>query len=225
MIFAQRKLRPTMQHVYGHNGNLGNNVLTMPLHLVHLGSSQATTLPLVGFTLTLMLLRVLMAVTALMRSWNDHSTFEQLPRRLTRTGFSDGFSHRVHRVLCALHVSYGHVFFLLSGFSLSVVVFPTSDGPTVFIRVYNIEYRRPLRAEYVESSIGVAFPRAGKWYRRLLSRGNRRGHDRIVCHFALDLLCYKVVACMILHDVSSGTTHGVSLRLWHHCHSGDIIFL
>ena len=24
MIFAQRKLRLTMQHVYGHNGNLGN---------------------------------------------------------------------------------------------------------------------------------------------------------------------------------------------------------
>ena len=24
MIFAQRKLRLTMQHVYGHSGNLGN---------------------------------------------------------------------------------------------------------------------------------------------------------------------------------------------------------
>ena len=61
---------------------------------------------------------------------------------------------------------------------LWVIVFPTSDGPTFFIRVYRTEYRRQLRAQYLESSIGTAFSRAGEWCCRLLSRGNRRGQDR-----------------------------------------------
>ena len=56
--------------------------------------------------------------------------------------------------LCALHVNYSHMFLLLSRFFLWVVVFPTSDGPTFFIRVYRTEYPRLLRAQYVESSIG-----------------------------------------------------------------------
>ena len=56
----------------------------------------------------------------------------------------------------------------------------TSDGQTFFIRVYRTEYRRLIRAEHVESSIGIAFPRAGQWYFRLVSRGHRHGHDRVV---------------------------------------------
>ena len=39
MIFAQRKLRLTMQHVYGHNGNLGNECAD---HAAALGTSGVT---------------------------------------------------------------------------------------------------------------------------------------------------------------------------------------
>ena len=53
------------------------NVLIMPLHLGLEAKPQATMLPLVGSTKTLMLLRVLMAVTALMRSGNGYSAFER----------------------------------------------------------------------------------------------------------------------------------------------------
>ena len=63
-----------------------------------------------------------------------------------------------------------------------------SDGPTLFIRVYRIEYRRLLRAQNVESSIRIALPRAREWYCRLLPRGAKIA---LSCHFALDLLCYK----------------------------------
>ena len=45
MIFAQRKLRLTMQHVHGHSGNLGNNVETMQLHLGLSALLLTTTLP------------------------------------------------------------------------------------------------------------------------------------------------------------------------------------
>ena len=44
------------------------NVLTMPLHSELEAKSQDTTLPLVGFTITFVQFRVLMAVTASLRS-------------------------------------------------------------------------------------------------------------------------------------------------------------
>ena len=116
------------------------NVLTMPLHLAHLDSSLTTTLPHAGFIITLTLLCVLMAVTTSARSWNDCSTFEQMQRRFIKTGDSVGFSHRVHRVHCAFHVTYGRVCLLLSAFSLWILASPNSDGQTLFIRVYRTEY-------------------------------------------------------------------------------------
>ena len=77
MIFAQRKLRLTMQHVYGHSGNLGSECADHAAALRDLTSlPQATTLPPVGFNIILMHLRVLMAVTTSLRSWNDYNTFE-----------------------------------------------------------------------------------------------------------------------------------------------------
>ena len=65
-----------------------------------------------------------------------YSTFEQLQRHLNRTEFSDGFFSSGPPCLCALYVSYSHVFLLLAGFSPWVVVFSTNDGPTFLIRVY-----------------------------------------------------------------------------------------
>ena len=100
------------------------NVLTMPLHLAHLDSSLTTTLPHAGFIITLTLLCVLMAVTTSARSWNDCSTFEQMQRRFIKTGVSVVFSHRVHRVPCAFHVTYGRVWLFLSAFSLWILASP-----------------------------------------------------------------------------------------------------
>ena len=133
-----------------------------------------------------------MAVTASARSWNDRNTFEQVQRRCTRTMFSVVFFSSGSLCPCALHVNYRLVFFLLSGFcSLWVVAFPTSDGPTPFIRVYRIEHRRLLRAQYVESSIGIAFPRASEWCcRHSFLAENDLANIALSCHFALDSLCY-----------------------------------
>ena len=63
-------------------------VLTMPLHLAHSDSLLVTTLPLVGFIITLMLLRVLMAVTTSARSRNDCNTFEEMQRHFLNIGVS-----------------------------------------------------------------------------------------------------------------------------------------
>ena len=97
MIFAQRKLRLTMQHVYGHSTVeiWVMNVLTMPLHLGPSASPLTTTLPSAGFIITLTHPRVLMAVTSSLRSWNDYNAFEQMQRRFPKIGvgvvFTIGF--------------------------------------------------------------------------------------------------------------------------------------
>ena len=66
MIFAQRKLRLTMQHVYGHNGNLGNECPCRRTwdFMFYIKPQRYHSL----VSTKLMLLCVLMAVTALMRS-------------------------------------------------------------------------------------------------------------------------------------------------------------
>ena len=56
-LLAQHKLRLTMQHVYG-QVILVMNVLTVTLHSGPQALLQATTLPPVGFTITLIHLRV-----------------------------------------------------------------------------------------------------------------------------------------------------------------------
>ena len=47
---------------------------------------------------------------------------------------------------------------------LWIITLSTSDGPSLFIHVYRIDL---LRAQYVESTIGIALPRACEWYCRL----------------------------------------------------------
>ena len=78
MIFVQRKLRLTMKHVYGHNGNLGDECAD---HAVALGTWGITSRHNVAtrcihhyFDAT----ACLMAVTALMRSWNVTGAFERI---------------------------------------------------------------------------------------------------------------------------------------------------
>ena len=181
MIRVQHKLRLTMQHVYGHRGNLGNECAD---HAAALGTFG------------------LISSHNVASRWTRHNFdasecfderhsireilerlqhIQQTLRYHTRTGFSIGFSHRVSCVLCALYVCSCLVSHLLSAIRfclLWIIAFPTSDGSTLFICVYCNEYRRLLRAQYVESSIGIALPRAREWYRRLLPRGSRPGQDR-----------------------------------------------
>ena len=99
LIHAQRRLRLTMQHVYGHSGNLGNECADHAAALGTLDLPPATTLPLVGLIITLTQLCVSMTVQTLARSWNDCSTFEQMQHHFLKIEVSVDFSHRVHRVL------------------------------------------------------------------------------------------------------------------------------
>ena len=159
-----------MQHVCGHSGNLGNECAD---HAAALGAFG-----LAGSVITLTLLLVLMDVTTSARSWNDYSTFEQMQRPLTRTEFFDGHFSSGPPLLCILRDVWSCVSSALTLFPSVFLLLQTSDRQTLFTCVHRTEYRRLLRAKYVESSVGIAFLRASKWYRRLLSRGNRRSQDR-----------------------------------------------
>ena len=64
-----------------------------------------------------------------------------MQRHFIKTGVSVGFSRLVHRVLYAFHVMYGRVcLFALSLFPSGSLLHQTSDGQTLFIRVYRTEY-------------------------------------------------------------------------------------
>ena len=67
------------------------NVPIMLLHLVHLASFPATTLPLAGFVITLTHLPVVMVVTASARFWKDCIALEQKQRRYLKMGVSAVF--------------------------------------------------------------------------------------------------------------------------------------
>ena len=160
-------------------------------------------LPHPGFVIFLTLPYVSMGATASVKLLNDCSTFEQMKRRYTETGFSSGSSHRVPCVQCALFVCLCLVFHLLSALLfcfLWIITISTSDGLSTLIHVYRIEYRRLLRAQYVESSIGIALPtsRTSIW---------PRSHSLVT-----SFLIYSVTRrkCSSVHDDSLGTTvHGI----------------
>ena len=80
LIHAQRRLRLTMQHVFGHSGNFGNECADHAAALGTFGLISSHNI-------------------ATVRSWNDCSTFEQMQHHFLKIEVSVGFSHRVHRVL------------------------------------------------------------------------------------------------------------------------------
>ena len=96
VIFAQRKLRLTMQHVRATVEILLLSVLTMPLHLGHSDLPQATMFPPAGFIITLTLPFVF-AVTASAKSRRNDATSQSQNRRMC------GVHHLVHCVSCASH--------------------------------------------------------------------------------------------------------------------------
>ena len=81
-----------MQHVCGHSGNLGNECVDHAAALGTLGFTSSHNVPLVEFTITLMLLRVLMAVTAFIRAWSGYSAFERILCLFPIIGFSIVFT-------------------------------------------------------------------------------------------------------------------------------------
>ena len=81
MICAQHRLQLTMQHVYGHTGNLGNECADHAAALGHSDLPLATMLPPAGSIITLTFPCVLMAVTTSPRSWNDSNALELMQRR------------------------------------------------------------------------------------------------------------------------------------------------
>ena len=168
MIRAQHRLRFTMQHVYVHGGIWSNQCADPAAALGTFG------LPPVGFILILTHPCVLMAGTASARSWNGYSTFEQLQRHLTRTEFSDGFFSSGPPCLCALYVSYSHVFLMLAGFrSLWVVCFPKQVMDSLFYSRFSYRVSTITPSTICGILYWSCFPRAGQWYFRFPSRGNR----------------------------------------------------
>ena len=133
---------------------------------------------------------VLLAVTSSTRSWNDCSTFEQMQHHFFKwwvsVGFSSGTPFFVHFTwLIVVCVSCTQPF--PSGFLLP----QTSDGQTLFIRMYLPEYRRLLRAQHVESSVGIDFREQGNGIFASYLVEIDLAKIAFSCHFAFDLLCYK----------------------------------
>ena len=107
--------------------------------------------------------------------------------------------HRVHCALCAFHVSYGRVCLLLSAFSLWVL----ASLKQVMDRLCSSASTVPSIDDYfehkhVESSLGIAFPRAGQGLFASYIVEIDMAMIALSCHFALDFLCYKEGA----HDSS-----------------------
>ena len=182
-------------------------------------------LPLVGFTITLMQLRVLMAVTASLRSRNCYSAFERMlclfPNKRISIVFTIGFIVPVVLITCLVVVCY------CSQPCPFRVLVSSNTWWTNFLHPrlpYRVSTTSPNTTWgilcwtcFSSSRLMVGSPPAS-W---------KSTWPRSHC-LVIFLLIYSVTrkACMILHDASSGTVvHGVSLILWHHCHPGDIVIL
>ena len=193
-----------MQHVYGHNGNLGNEC-----------ADHAAALGTLGFTsshnVTTRWIHHNFDATACFDGCDNITEILERLQRI-RTDTVSSFPSQDLALcspwsspcpLCISRDLWSCVSFCSQPFPVGFLLPQASDGQTFFVRVHRTEHRRLLRD--MESSIGITFPRAGKWYFRLLSRGNRHGHDRIVLSTLLLLYSVTKKACMILLDASSGT--------------------
>ena len=136
MNFGQRKLRLTMQHVYGHSGNLSNACAD---HAAALGTFGLTS----DHNVATRWIRHTFDASACFDGCNNIAeVLERLQRiRTDAASLSQKrclrcVHHRVHRVYCASHAHTLVLFvFLLSAFFFAVgPLFPrTSDGKSFFI--------------------------------------------------------------------------------------------
>ena len=137
MMFAQRKLRLTMQHVYGHSGNLGNECAD------HAASFDTFGLTSNHNVATRWTLHNVDAFTLFDGCHNINEILERLHRvRMELVSLSQVRSKLcvLHRVLCvcsAFHVHYGRSVCCCSPpFPFWVLLLRTSNGQTFFIRIY-----------------------------------------------------------------------------------------
>ena len=192
MIFAQRKLRLTMQHVYGRSGIWVMNVLTMPLHLGPSALPLTITLPPAGFIITLMHPRVLMAVTTSLRSWNDYNAVEQMQRRFPQKGVSIVFTigfivFVVHLTRISLRFVYLALSLFLLGYCFLGQVMESLSSSASTVPSFDDYFAHNMWNPLLEllfleqvSGIFASFVVEIDLAKIALS-----------CHFALDLLCYK----------------------------------
>ena len=192
MILAQRKLRPTMQHVYGHSGNLGNECAG---HAAAFGTSGFTS----SHNVTTCWIHHNFDATACFDGC--HSITDILERlqdtvSLSQYRIKHCVHHRVHRTFCAFHVTYGRLCLLLSAFSLWVLA-SSNKWWTDFLHP-----RLPYRVSTTTSSTTCGILCWNCFYFRLPSRGNRLGHDRAVlslCSWFTLIQRRRVWVCMMLH--------------------------
>ena len=105
MLKVQHKLRLTMQHVYGHTGNLGNECADHAAALGTLGLVSSHNYLHVGLVIILIKMLALVLATTLEMSWTNCVTLELKEPRYLRMGdsalFLTGFSfvrtHASHR--------------------------------------------------------------------------------------------------------------------------------
>ena len=115
------------------------NVLTMPLHLARLGSSQVTTLPHDGLIKTLTQICVSVNVAASVTFWSDYKPFGQMQFPFLMMEVSVVFSHRDRR-------AFAHFLWLSLLVPLAPRLFlrffaPLScGGPTFFMRIYRLQH-------------------------------------------------------------------------------------
>ena len=136
MLCTEHRLRLTMQHVYGHTGNLGNEC---PDHVAALGSFPFTTLPPAGFVITLTHLPVVMVVTASVRFWKDCIALDLKQRRYFRMGISVVF---IIGVVVSLTYAFVPFVILLSALfrCIHFLLFRKNNGKPNFGCLYRIEF-------------------------------------------------------------------------------------
>ena len=195
------------------------NVPIMPLHLVHLASFPATTLPLAGFVKTLTHL-VVMVETASARFWKDCIALELKQRCCLKVGVSAvfiiGFFMSLTYTLRRLRFCSQPFFSRAS----TAMESPTSCASTALSSGENFAHNmwNPLLELLFHEQMSGDFV--------LYVEGIDLAKIALSCHFAFDLLCYKEVVhdsvwCFIGHHCP----WNMSIRTWHHCHACDIEIL
>ena len=171
MIRTQHRLRLTMQHVFGHGGNLGNECA---VHAAALGTFGL----LSSQNVATRWIRHNFDTSVCFDGCNnisDYNTFEQMLRRCTRTEFSIGIAHRFLCARCARHVIHRFVVFCVSQVSAfsKLLLCQQVMGSTLFIRVYRIKCRRLFGHNMWNPPIEF-FPQACEFFVESLPRGQNR---------------------------------------------------
>ena len=137
-----------MQHVCGHSGNLGNE-----------SADRAAALGLLALPNHNVATRWIHHNFDASERFDGCNNIAEILERLQQDGSQCCVHHRVRRVPCAPHAHFLVLFvFLLSAFFFPIgSLFPWASDGQPFLHLS----LRLFRTQHVESSVGVAIPRAG----------------------------------------------------------------